>query len=803
MKNNTNLVLGVVLAVLLLSAYSNTFMATLALDDFHSFAENPLVQIEEINPETISSLAHSQFGFARFIPMLSFALNYHWGHQSLVVAHATNLVIHLLATLAVFLLLSNLLTLTHGNQGISAARNTFVALGCVGLWAINPVQTNAVTYLVQRMASLVTLFYVLSVGFFILGRMGQTSQPSAVKGPPRGPFIASALFAFAAFLSKENSAMLPVMIAVTEVWFFDGAWGKWLYRRFMRMSVWLKLIVAGIGLALMVKAFLFLPGLLGGYGGRHFTLGERLLTESRIVPWYVGLFFLPLPSRLSLEHDVLLSRSLLDPWTTLIGCSLLIAAPFLIIRYRKKYPLLTYGVAWYLLNLVIESTVVPLELIFEHRLYLSSVGLIIALSGLLGNLVAKVSARLPEGETQRAGWALFCILWAMLSVACFIRNEAWQSRLAIYADAVGKAPEHPRAHANLASALVRAKQFEAGIAEGELAISKMQPGFEKYFVATAAILTGYLGLGRYEEAITRGAALIEGAPPGSDAASAPHVFLALAEAYRLSGDLAQAYSKAATAFDISMRLPDRYQKTGAVVMILTKILEDAGRLEIDIDGDNLADPGETPKLTWLAKRFEAWGDRATAVRMAQDSVRDFPDNQEARQLLNRLNDLETRNRLQAANWSFSQKYSLPKSLRSGFDLAMTLAYWSRKYAGPGHAISKHLGRWGLNRAAHVRPNSPDVLLLRGWYLLDDDSPAGALEAALDAVAADPGYAKAWAGIGFFAAAAGKWEMSLEAFQKTLELYPGCPRKDDYEGLLQDLRRRKEGDIPGREIDFSG
>jgi hypothetical protein len=108
-------------------------------------------------------------------------------------------------------------------------------------------------------------------------------------------------------------------------------------------------------------------------------LSERLLTEARIVVWYLSVLLWPDPSRLSIEHDIALSQTLWNPPSTLFCIVLLVTTAWLSIRFRRRFPLITYGMLWFLLNLVIESSIVPLELIFEHRLYLPSIGFYIAL----------------------------------------------------------------------------------------------------------------------------------------------------------------------------------------------------------------------------------------------------------------------------------------------------------------------------------------------------------------------------------------------------------------------------------------
>ena len=107
---------------------------------------------------------------------------------------------------------------------------------------------------------------------------------------------------------------------------------------------------------------------------REFTLEERVLTQFRVVLYYLTLLVFPHPSRLNLDYDFPISKTLLDPPTTLI-CILIIAG---LIGYSiwvaKRKPVLSYFILWYFGNLVIESSIFPLEMVYEHRLYLPAVG---------------------------------------------------------------------------------------------------------------------------------------------------------------------------------------------------------------------------------------------------------------------------------------------------------------------------------------------------------------------------------------------------------------------------------------------
>ena len=256
----------------------------------------------------------------------------------------------------------------------------FFPLCVAAIWALSPLQTSAVTYLVQRMASMQALFFTLSVACFIKARLlsGKKTRSAAIF------YFLCALTALCSFLSKENSAVLPIALALTDIWFFDSAWLKKTWTM-CRKTGW-KLRTAAIAVLLSSSFYGFtvvLPKLLSSYAYRDFTLAERLLTEARVVVWYMSLLLWPNPARLSMEHDFEISTSLFSPLTTFPALLLIGALIFLAIRFRKRFPVATFGIAWFFLNLVIESTIIPLELVFEHRLYLPSMGFYLSAAALL------------------------------------------------------------------------------------------------------------------------------------------------------------------------------------------------------------------------------------------------------------------------------------------------------------------------------------------------------------------------------------------------------------------------------------
>ena len=373
---------------MIFSVYSNTFASPPFLDDFHAFIYPKELHIHSLSISALLSLAHQ--GWTRFLPILSFALNNYLGHGKLVYFHAVNILIHLLAFFAVFWFVKEVLRaeqrMRPDGEEAPYAIEDFFPLCVAALWALSPVQTSSVTYLVQRMASMQALFFTLSAACFIKARLLCERKDRKASFF----YFLCALSGLCAGLSKENSAMLPVVLAAIDIWFFESAWLK------KGLNLWRKagwkirsVAAAGVVSSSCYALFVLLPKSLAYYSIRDFTLAERLMTEARVVVWYMSLMLWPAPSRLAMQHDPQISTSLFSPVTTIAAILLIAGLVFLAVRFRKRQPVITFGIVWFFLNLVIESTIIPLELVFEHRLYLPSMGFYLSVAALVGSFCAR------------------------------------------------------------------------------------------------------------------------------------------------------------------------------------------------------------------------------------------------------------------------------------------------------------------------------------------------------------------------------------------------------------------------------
>ncbi|NNL41872.1 MAG: tetratricopeptide repeat protein, partial [Desulfobacterales bacterium] len=290
------------------------------------------------------------------------------------------------------------------------------------------------TYIVQRMASLAAMFYILGIYFFIKARVIDSLTSRIF-------FIVGCVFSFIlAIGSKENTVMLPVTLILVEIIFFQDLDSKKTRRLIFGVSAATGLLVVLLGI------FLFMKGdplfFLKGYDDRPFSLAQRMMTEPRIVINYLSQIFYPIPSRLSIEHDVILSTSLFTPWTTLpaiISILLLIGTGCWLI---KKRPLIAFAILFFFLNHVVESSIIPLELIFEHRNYLPSLFLFLPVS-------AGIKWLIDYYQTNKRSLYIIIVsfvtlLLTGLGIGTYLRNEVWATEMTLWEDAMRKAPGSSR-----------------------------------------------------------------------------------------------------------------------------------------------------------------------------------------------------------------------------------------------------------------------------------------------------------------------------------------------------------------------
>jgi tetratricopeptide (TPR) repeat protein len=421
--------------------YSNTFNASWHLDDYANITHDARIKIADLS---IDTLWHATASFserlrdARPLARLTFALNWYFGGDDPFGYHVVNVVIHFLTAFFLFLTVTRLLSAPNVKAGDDRQKFVIALLSAV-LWAINPIQTQAVTYIVQRMASLSTLFYVLGLFLYIRGRTARVSSIKIL-------FFAGCLLSFLGGLaSKENAATFPLALLLVEFLFFQDISTK--------RSRWILIcavILTGLAILGLAVLLFFKGNPLGllNYQLRYFSPAERLLTEPRIILLYLSQIFYPLPARLSIEHDIIVSTSIFSPWTTLPSILIIIGLSGLGLAAIRKQPIVSFAIFFFFLNHMIESSIIGLELVFEHRNYLPSLFLFFPIAVGIGWLLTYYQNKNRYIFLALiAGVAGIIIGWSM---GTYVRNFAWATEKTLWEDAITKAPLSSRPWHNLA-----------------------------------------------------------------------------------------------------------------------------------------------------------------------------------------------------------------------------------------------------------------------------------------------------------------------------------------------------------------
>ena len=416
-------------------AYAPSFSVPFQFDDYARLGQNWALQ----HGHLVDALLW--LGFPRVVPALTLVLNYQLGAFDPLGYHLLNFAVHLLATAGVFELA---LTLCHAPRLRErwSDRALTVATAAAVVFACHPLQTQAVTYIIQRYASIAALFYVWAVVCYLRAR---GRQLGVSKGSATRYWVATVAFAGCAVLSKENAASLPAAFLLAE-------WTAFRLPRHWR--------TIAVGAGVLLAALLVLMWLTGGAAGggglvaqiwrsgtanstrqTQFSGGQTppmtyLRTQALVLPRYLRLVALPWGQ--NVDHDVPLAESLTAP--VLAGVAFLIGVATLGVALMRRQPLFGFAILWFFITLSVESSVIGLsDVIAEHRMYLPMAGIALG----IGGLFAAAAARAP-----RAAPAVGVAAAAALVALTFARNVVWLSPLTLWVDAAEKSPHLARPQVN-------------------------------------------------------------------------------------------------------------------------------------------------------------------------------------------------------------------------------------------------------------------------------------------------------------------------------------------------------------------
>ena len=426
-----HLLVFTLLAFLGAALYSNTLQVPWYFDDFSSIVDQPTIRN--------LGLAFQNLLAPRGLVNLTFALNYHFGGIDTTGYHLVNILIHIITSGLVFLILKRVWKDT-------LLLPFFGAL----VFLIHPLQTQAVTYIVQRMTSLSGLFFLLAIYLFLHASTILQGGSKLMSARHLCFYGLSLLSGALAVMFKQNAAVLPAALFLIEFFFptvpRKSCWKLGVYLLpFVVVPLW-------IGLSQLV-----LPVLGGGahqaitgtqslVGSGPITPMYYLVTEFTVFWIYIKLLFWPVGQALDYSYPIV--KSLLS-WPNFLAFGGFLGLSALTVTLYRRRPLISFGIAWFFLTLSVESTIIPLDPVFEHRLYIPMLGFVVVLIDLLANRLSRKVLIIS-----------LTVLSLSLAACTWQRNALWNDPVAFYEDNLDRAPWSERVNSSLARTYIESGRYD-------------------------------------------------------------------------------------------------------------------------------------------------------------------------------------------------------------------------------------------------------------------------------------------------------------------------------------------------------
>ncbi|AGS40685.1 tetratricopeptide repeat protein [Cycloclasticus zancles] len=469
------------IAAITVLVYQQGLFGAFIFDDHGNIQENTQIRVTELNTSNLVEAAMSGRAgpLKRPIAMLSFALNYYFAEGYHYFSFKiTNVIIQVFCAWLLFIFYLQIIQLASIQKSTTIKKQTlpFIAFSIALLWAVHPINLTSVLYIVQRMTSLSTLFTLATLIFYLKARCN--SQPGAFKNIIF--FSASFISFLLAIFSKENALLIPLYCLLIE-WVFFYQKSPWtlvnsLSQRNKRaIGLSLSLIIIALGLYVLNYAN-------NGYDNRAFTLTERVLTEARVLCFYISLIVLPRINALGLFHDdIVLSNSIIDPWATLVALIFIASLIIVAIQAREKKPLFAFGILLFFTAHLMESTIFGLEIAHEHRNHFASIGIIIALTGLL----------IHSQPFNKKRYALVCggffIIFALTTT---LRSYEWKDNFHLAQYEASHHPISPATQALLSNTAYKTQHYK--VAEDAINTARKLAPTESSYAINSMVLAALL-----------------------------------------------------------------------------------------------------------------------------------------------------------------------------------------------------------------------------------------------------------------------------------------------------------------------
>lgn len=433
----------VITPIITIFVYYHGLFGAFALDDYHNITNNAHIAILDLKPDTLKQAAFS-YGrglFRRPISMLSFAVNYYTTGFHPYYFKITNLAIHLLNGIGIFLLTSLLFGVYRKRfkPALSLTHTQWISLAVTAAWLLHPFNLTSVLYVVQRMTSLSAFFSIWGSVFFVWGRIRFYEGKTGAAAILTGLLLLTPLAA----LSKENGILLPLLMFIIEITLFDFQAEKQFAKRFLIGFYTITIAVPIV--AVLAYTLIHPKWIINTYQTRDFTLSERLMTEARVLWFYIRQIVLPNNAQMGLFHDdIPISRSLFEPASTIFSIIGMLVLIVIALLARKRAPLFAFGLLFFFAGHVLESTVWPLEIAYEHRNYLPMLGILLILFYYLMYPLNYV-------KNLRLRQTVAMLLLSLFAFNTYSRANQWANPVDLAQSEVEHHPNSLRANAEIAN----------------------------------------------------------------------------------------------------------------------------------------------------------------------------------------------------------------------------------------------------------------------------------------------------------------------------------------------------------------
>ena len=416
--------------------YAPGLAGSFIFDDFHSLKKLEVLEGQVTWEGLITYFGLSDTGpLKRPISVFSFLIDAQDWPAEAYAFKRTNVIIHIINGLLLFGLLKYLFSRTQAHQSHSTA----IAFIATGIWLFHPFMVSTTLYIVQRMAMLPLTFMLTGLLLYSIGRYRYTALPNL----SHKVLLCVAVFGatILAMLSKENGVLFLWLVLLFEIFIVQKYLGlKPLSKGFVRLLLYVPASLLAV--ALLIK----MPGFMERYDERTFTAIERLLTQFRVVSDYIYHLLIPKYFTAGVFNDgFVTSEGLLKPLSTIFAMTFITGFLVLAWLLRNRYVWFSFAVLFFFIAQLLESTIIPLEMYFEHRNYVSAVFMGVPIS----------LALIKLAQRSRIFMVVPLVILMLLAFLTFLRTNVWGDNFKMHEMTMNKYPESKRAFTITADNYVR------------------------------------------------------------------------------------------------------------------------------------------------------------------------------------------------------------------------------------------------------------------------------------------------------------------------------------------------------------